>query len=135
MENCSARYIEIFSDKTVTTMKSSALVVYLVHAVVLKLSIWFRRRLIWNGLTPIGFLLCSVAAMKREKNVERIYSEELSVNGFLSSMLIRLLDSVRRTSTCTACKERIIVLHEAMRQLLGSFLECGEQGFSLGKRS
>lgn len=50
------RYVRMFSDKTVSTMKSTALVAYSVHVLLLNVSRDFCRCLVENGTNVAGFL-------------------------------------------------------------------------------
>lgn len=48
--------VQIYSDKTATTLKANALIAYPIHAVLLNCSLRHRRYLIDNGYTLVVFL-------------------------------------------------------------------------------
>lgn len=109
-------FLHIFSDKTTTTLESSALVEYPLRAELLFFSNQFRRWLIQSGLTLIGFCpLCFSCSEIEEENGEH-GSDELSVYEFSFSTLVPLSDSVRLTSKRTAREEKMIILLEYMTQ-------------------
>lgn len=49
-------FVQVFSDKTGTTMKSTALVAYPVHVVLLNKSAVYQQWLVGKQLTLVGFL-------------------------------------------------------------------------------
>ena len=52
-------FIQLFTDKTVTTLKSNGMVAHAVHATLINFSKTYRRKLIHEGKTIIGFLPCT----------------------------------------------------------------------------
>lgn len=75
--------IQIYLDKTVSTMKCGAFVMYLMHAVVLTLREELRRKLIYNENKLVGFL--PVENEERGDVVEKLEQLESNEEGGMVS--------------------------------------------------
>lgn len=79
--------VEIFSDKTATTLKNTALVVHQVHTILLNNFIRVRQRLMDILLTLVGFLrvYCSNKVLQDKGREE---DDDMSVYVFRSSITV-----------------------------------------------
>lgn len=113
-------FAQIFFDETATTLKSSVLVVYAVHVVLLNFSTQFKRWQILKELTVVGlfFVGCSSSKIKKEHGVHS--SDDLSVYRFPSSTIVQLFRLVSLPSRCTTHKRKMLLLPGNMTQLLKS---------------
>lgn len=96
--------MQIFADKMETTLKSSTLVVYPVHDLLLNFLIGFRRWPILNGLNLIGILIVTYSCNGKGEECKKD-DNQLSVYGFSSFTLTCLSNSFRLKAACTACKK------------------------------
>lgn len=101
----------------------------------LKFSVQFRRLLILNRLTLIGFLTVNCSNSRKREEYGDDDSNEISVYGFSSSTLMTLSDSVFLTLPRTANKEKRHMLQKSMHQMLQPLSEFEEKGFSVEDRS
>lgn len=105
-------FLQLFTDRTVTTLKSSALVPY---PVIPFLHVFVRRRqrLIRNVDTLHIFIpaCCREALLEREENSE---IEEMFAYDFTTFVMI-LLDSVVHATDSVEMKQCIGVLHRSVK--------------------
>lgn len=102
-------FVQMFSSKTAPITKSFALVVYLVHAWLLKFSTRFSQWLLLIGLTLVWLhpLNCSISKIEAEH--EEHGSDGLSANRVLSSTWVPLSDSAGLTRRCTPREENNVI--------------------------
>ncbi len=147
-------YLQLFTDKTVTSLKASGMVAHAVHATFINFSKDFRRFLIRNGHTIIGFLPTSSIASSTELPTKQIISSSINnsiISRFMnednSSMhrtdfpvdnindnassdnFVPLDDNVHLTSSASGRQLKILLIHNAMLQLLEPLLHNFRTGF------
>lgn len=125
-------FLQFFSDKTATTLTSSAFVAYPLHAVFLNTSPEHREWLINNGYTIIGFLPVSTSDSNTEQNDMDSTAKD-SLDG--DSNVEPLDDEVRLTSTSNGREQNMLVLHNALKTALKSLEDVAPTGFLVSSRS
>lgn len=106
-------FIQLIFEKTATTMRSTALLAYPAHVILLSLLVIRRQSLLDNGCSLVTFqpVCCSFEQLDCEQSRE---DEEMCVYA-LTSFLVLPLESGLRLSENFVGKERTMrVLHEVM---------------------
>ena len=98
--------LQLFSDKTCTTLKASAAVEYPVHLTLFNFSLPLRRNLISSGLTIIGYLL-----------VTTIDSPDTST------------DAISIASFAKSRSYRLSLLHNSLTHVLSPLSQSTNEGF------
>ena len=148
-------FIQIFTDKTVTTLKSNGMAAHAVHAVFINASKSYRRYLIQNGHTIIGFLptyifdvspskqmdtgsLKVMSTIINETDQEELHSADLLSAGLQkstedepSSNIVELVDNITLTSTAKGRKVKMGLIHSAMKKILQDVSDNSEKGFTI----
>jgi len=150
-------FIQIFTDKTVTTMKANGMAAHAVHAVFLNASKTFRRSLIQNGHTIVGFLPTYILDVSpssflntvddvpqniilRETDQDELISADLiSANNNAhgkqdtdsTSEIVELLDNLTLTSTAKGRQVKIGLLYSAMKRILKGASDSSVNGFPI----
>ena len=150
-------FIQIFTDKTVTTMKANGMAAHAVHAVFLNASKSYRRFLIDNGHTIIGFLPTYILDVSpacfhdtvqdnehiqvlRETDLDELISADLlsaksSIEGNhgigSTTNVVELLDNVTLTSTAKGRQVKIGLLYLAMKTILKGISDTSVNGFDI----
>lgn len=126
--------IQIYSDKTATSLKCSALVAYPVHVVWLNFTARQRRYLIDHGYTLVGFL--PVGSEEGETvHGDSGIEESVSVYGFTLSEVVPLESFIPHTSSMNGRRERMSLLRRAIRSLLEPLEKSFERGFDIFLKS
>ena len=124
-------YLQLFSDKTATTLTSSAFVAYPLHAVLLNTTPEEREWLINNGYTIIGFLPVSISDFQSGPGDVETAEKDL-VNDV--SIIEPLDDDVRLTSTSEGREQNMLVLHNALKTALRALEGVTTTGFLVTSR-
>lgn len=113
----------IFSDKTLTTRKSTTLIAYTSHSIFSNLSLRTRQCVMDNGHTLVVLLpfCCSQDVVKEEGNHE---GNDISVYWFTSSNTLPLKRGVNFTGYLHRREKRIRVFHVDMRKVVSPLQEC-----------
>lgn len=120
--------VQLYSDKTATTLKANALVAYPIHAVLLNFSLTHRRFLIDNGYTIVGFLPVGAGGyLDDEKDSTENISD--STLGIEAHIPIPLKDYIRTASHKRGREEKMGNLHGAILQVLQPLAACSQTGF------
>jgi hypothetical protein len=136
--------MQMFTDKTVTTMKIGGIAAHVVHATFLNFTKKYRKTLIQGGKTIIGFLPTGT----KRKELEVTTAGEASAGlgnengrstGCFNSQncteddteIIALMDNVRLTSTVTGRRIKMGMLHKAMHEILQPLLDNSDAGFKI----
>ena len=146
-------FLQVFTDKTVTTLKVGGIAAHVVHVTFLNFTKAFRRKLIHSGKTMVGFLPtrttevaeCSSDSSHVPKSTELIVNDddvELDVGyGKVSSVeeaeetddkeIVALLDKVLLTSTSTGRGVKMGLIHATMTKMLQPLLDLTITGFKI----
>ena len=121
-------FIQVFTDKTATSLSSSAFVAYPLHIVVLNTSAERREWLINNGLTILGFLPASVASVDDSKT-------DFSSNSFNTpsaddASIIDLRDGISSTSSSYGRETNMLVLQNAISTALNPLEDISLKGYA-----
>jgi len=117
-------FFQLYSDKTAMTLKSNAMVAYPVHLVLLNASPSFRRWLIDNGHTLLGFLPAEFH--NDDIQVEDLEEESRKVG---ASNVIELNDYIRHTTEQSGRVLKLEMLHKCMGRILQPLLQSHLTGF------
>ena len=120
-------FLQVFSDKTASTLSSSAFVAYPIHVVFLNTSPSKREWLINNGYSIIGFLPVSIS----EYNADGIEDDCASCIPQEPQVELALDDEVRLTSTSDGREQNMLVLHNALTRALESLESINDMGFQV----
>ena len=101
-------FIQVFTDKTATSLSSSASVAYPIHLVVLNTSAERLEWLLNNGLTILGFLPASVASVDDSKT--DFSSNSLNTPSAYDASIIDLRDGISSTSSSSGRENNMLVL-------------------------
>lgn len=106
-------FVEIFSEKKVTALRSTVLATYRDHAIILDSLIRQRQWLINNGHTLVWFLsvCCSCENLEEDQSGG---DEEKSVTEFTSSVRIELKRGANRILDSVETEQMIRVLCKAL---------------------
>lgn len=109
----SLRSVQILCDRTVTTLKSTSLVAYSVHIILLSVSLWKRQWLIDNGHEMVGFLpmCCSEHEVKKE---ESAVGDNTLAYKFTSSTTMPLERGAHITWDLERREKLMTVFHKSM---------------------
>lgn len=119
-------FLQLFSDKTATTLTTSAFVAYPLHEVLLNTTAEKREWLINNGYTIIGFLPVSISDFDiAQKDMENTVSELVDAECHIKP----LDDDVRLTSTSEGREQNMLVLHSALRKAFQALEDVCTTGF------
>lgn len=123
--------LQIYTDKTATTLKSQSLVGYPIHVTFLNVSVQLRRFLIDHGYTLVGFLPVGLqgAHSDRDENNFSFSDHDHSEDHIVID------DHVPLTSSSQGRDHKMISLHKAMDMVLAPLLQKSLQGFSLCTRN
>lgn len=115
--------IQLFSGEMATMLKTTTLVVYPVHANLVNVSARRRQCLVGSERTLKEFLPAFYTSEQSEENGSG-EDEEMSVYGFSSSIAVRLCRGVRVTGESVRRKQRMKLLHEAIKLVVGDLQKC-----------
>ena len=121
-------FIQVFTDKTATSLSSSAFVAYPIHLVVLNTSAERREWLINNGLTILGFLPASVASGDDSK--PDFSSNILNTPSADDASIIDLRDGISSTSSSSGRETNMLVLQNAISTALKSLDDIALKGYA-----
>ena len=111
-------FLQVFTDKTASSLSSTAFTAYPIHVVVLNTTPERREWLINNGLTIVGFLPASTVATE-DIDYETDVDDELRHDDeSLSSTRIPLDDHVELTSDTDGRESSMRVLHSCISYCL-----------------
>lgn len=121
-------HVQIYLEKTATTMRWCAFVIYLAYSALLNFVTEPRSYLIESSHTLVRFF-SSV-----EDHLNDTDSAENSGN--CNRLLVRadpevkeLEDVVSQTTIWKWCEEKLVALHQPMESMLNSLFECQDAGF------
>lgn len=126
-------FAQIFSDKTATSRKGSALVAYPVHAVLLNLSIGTRQWLIDQGHALVAFLPVCTGDEEMEEDVVG-EGREVSVYRFTSLETVPLEDGARVVGKVMERERRMRMIYRAMKMVVWPLEKYERSGFQVKTR-
>ncbi len=148
-------FVQIFTDKTVTTLKCNGMAAHAVHAVLLNTTKKYRRYLIQNGYSIIGFLPTCIHDVRESTGLsqnpnnfggisftecdeaELISADLTSVQDQLETdnrngqTVLELMDKVTLTSTAKGRHVKMGLLHKSMKIILRDLANSSEYGFPI----
>ena len=146
-------FLQVFTDKTVTTLKVGAVSAHVVHATFLNFTKSFRKKMIQDGKTIIGLLPtgttdeCTVNGIVRDTNwekkinhqvIEKLYIDQNNEESGTvvnetrdDSEIVALLDKITLTSTGIGRSVKMGLIHNAMTKLLQPVLDVTLRGFEI----
>lgn len=149
-------FLQIFTDKTVTSLKVGSVTAYVVHVTLLNATKKFRRKLIQSGKTIVGFLPTGVTEIVSDvrnntnsRKEHEIVDMEVEVNGDdindaeieqnemenQDEEIVQLLDKVLLTSNARGRITKLALTHKAMRLILQPLLDVSTFGFELNQKN
>lgn len=120
--------VQLYTDKTAMTRKTNAMVAYPIHAVLLNFQKDFRRILIDNGHTLVGFLPCH-SEMEVFDNWEMEAVRTSTAQSGSTDDMIPLNDYIGHTSDTGGRMWKMHHIHEAMKTLLADIVKQCDSGF------
>ena len=151
-------FIQIFTDKTVTTLKPGGMVAHAVHVTFINFTKQFRRYLITHGHTIVGFLpTASISRGTHSKITEEtdnnlLYSsiptppiEDLCEEEYQPAHssckpiksgeghVIALEDNIGLTSSNSGRQVKILLIHNCMKEILKPLMQTVVSGFPIHK--
>ena len=145
-------FLQVFTDKTVTSLKVGSVTAYVVHVTLLNATKKFRRKLIQSGKTIVGFLPTGVTETSinnssngNNRKVTELVNMEIDGNedginctnmegietGNADQEIVELLDKVLLTSNTRGRITKLGLTHEAMKQILQPLLTVSTVGFDI----
>ena len=157
--HCFPGFIQVFTDKTVTTLKASGMAAHAVHAVFVNCSKEYRRYLIQNGYTIIGFLPThifetspsdSIDEQKDSSPSNTIHetdeaelisadlpsldsAQKLPQEDTADQKIVQLMDKITLTSTAKGRRVKIGLVYSSMKKILEQLVKTAENGFNIVK--
>ena len=110
-------FLQIFTDKTASSLSSSAYTSYPIHCTVLNVTPERREWLINNGLIIIGFLPAAIGKSADDNSYEPNFPSD-SDEGCPSPNIIQLEDDVHDTSSTHGREANMIVLQHALKTFM-----------------
>ena len=119
--------LQIYTDKTATTLKSQSLVGYPIHVTFLNVTIQFRRFLIDHGYTLVGFLPVGFQDAQSDSDADNLTFH----NESKTDDIIDINDHVPLTSSSRGRNDKMCSLHNAMTMILAPLIEKSYEGFTV----
>ena len=121
-------FLQIYTDKTVTTLKANALVAYPIHIVFANATVKFRRFLIDNGHTIVGFLPVEFRTFVDSWfDIDKMdVVDELEV---VNNTHVPVEDFVPHTSSSRGRVAKLETLHKVMLLIFKPLLNARLKGF------
>ena len=110
--------LQIYTDKTATTLKSQSLVGYPIHVTFLNVTIQFRRFLIDHGYTLVGFLPVGFQDAQSDSDADNLTFH----NESKTDDIIDINDNVPLTSSSRGRNDKMCSLHSAMTMILAPLI-------------
>ena len=126
-------FLQLFSDKTASSLTSSAFVAYPLHAVLLNCAPQQKEWLINNGYTIIGFLPVTISPPNDDD--DSLDVQESLQSNITSQHSVILQDSVCNTSSSDGREQNMLLLHAALAKALQDFESVCERGFAIHSSS
>ena len=120
-------FIQLFTDKTASSLSTSAYTAYPIHAVVMNTSPERREWLINNGLTILGFLPAH-ASQTTDSGMDHVDNEDNPPSEGIDKPLIELEDYVDQTSSTNGRDSNMRILHHALRTFLSPLESLANHG-------
>lgn len=146
-------FMQMFTDKTVTTMKIGGIAAHVVHATFLNFTKKYRKTLIQEGKTIIGFLPTgsndvNADSLKNSEASKDDESEFVNITDLdevvgdvqdddvlkKDSKTIALMDKVMLTSTAAGRRVKMGILHKSMMEILQPLLDVSVTGFKIQRQ-
>jgi len=128
-------FLQVFTDKTVTTLKANGMVAHAVHVTLLNLDKHTRRSFIQNGLTIVGFLPCTTTDKKQNRYVNHSCATNTDEQHFHMDSVqdeVQVEDKLIHTSSSHGRLVKLGLIQDAWLRIMKPLLDATNSGFPVG---